>query len=213
MEPLSYQRSDLVSSSLESAQKRIVREARIARQHAAERCGLTDFTIVRGYGLVVVRDAETGRERIRQFRNLVTTAGDQYHAKKVISGVSPAAPSAPTLVNGMKLGTGTATPTKSSTNSALGSYISGSNAAFDATFPQGAAVAGVDTGWQTTYQTTWAAGTATNSAITEAVLVNDSGTDATSTSANTYARVTFTAENKTSTEILTIIWNNVFLGA
>lgn len=144
--------------------------------------------------------------------NLITTAGDEYYAKKGIAGISPANPAAPTAANGMKLGTGATAASKSGGGAALGSYISGSNVVFDATYPSAAAVGG-DGGWNATYRTTWPAGTATNSAITEAVIVNDQGTNATSTAANTYARVTFTAINKTSQDSLVITWTHKFLGA
>ena len=62
------------------------------------------------------------------------------------------------------------------------------------------------------YKTTWAAGTATNSAITEAVIVNDQATNATTTAANTIARVVFTAVNKTASDSLAITWNHKALG-
>lgn len=149
----------------------------------------------------------------RRFENLVTTAGDQYYAKKAIVGISPANPGAPTAASGMKLGTGTTAAAKSGAGAALVTYLSGSNLAFDASFPAANAVAGTDTGWTADYQTTWPAGTATNSAITEAVIVNDAGTNATSTAANTYSRVTFTAIDKTAADVLIAIWKHKFLGA
>jgi hypothetical protein len=161
-----------------------------------------------GYGVAIL-----GRQVI-PFSNLVTTAGDQYYAKMGIAGVQPANASAPTKVTGMKLGTGSTTPTKSGSASALGTYISGSNAAFDATFPTAAAVTGTDTGWQANYQTTWAAGTATNGAIAEVVMVTDSATDATSTAANTIARAILSpAANKIAGLPMTILWHHVLLGA
>lgn len=54
---------------------------------------------------------------------------------------------------------------------------------------------------------------ATNSAITEAVIVNDSGTNATSTAANSISRIVFTAINKGASDTLAITWNHKFLGA
>lgn len=148
----------------------------------------------------------------RDLSNLITTAGDQYYAQKGIVGVSPANPSAPTVVSGMKLGTGTTAAAKSGAGAALVTYLTASNAAFDATFPSAAAVGG-DGGWNATYKTTWAAGTATNSAITEAVIVNDAGTNATSTAANTICRVVFTAVNKGASDTLALTWTHKFLGA
>lgn len=142
--------------------------------------------------------------------NLITDAGDEYYAKKGIVGVSPANPSAPTAASGMKLGTGATAAAKSGAGAALGSYISGSNVVFDSSFP---AASDAGSGWQATYKTTWPAGTATNSAITEAIICNDQSDNTASTAAETYARVTFSAVNKTADDSLIIEWDHVFLGA
>ncbi len=112
----------------------------------------------------------------------------------------------------MKLGTGTTAAAKSGAGAALVTYESGSNNPFDASFPTTIDETG-DTGWSASYKTTWAAGDVTDTALTEAVIVNDAGTDATSSAANTYARVTFTAINKTADDSLIITWNHTFLGA
>jgi hypothetical protein len=53
---------------------------------------------------------------------------------------------------------------------------------------------------------------ATNAALTEAVIVNDAGTDATSSAANTAHRVVFTAINKGASDTLVITWNALFKG-
>lgn len=166
-----------------------------------------------GFGVAHLLDGDGKTKMLVPFANLITTAGDQYYAKKAIVGVSPAAPAAPTAANGMKLGTGTTAAGKSSGAAALVAYISGSNVAFDATYPLAAAVAGTDTGWYSTYKTTWPAGTATNGAITEVVIVNDQASNATSTAANTYSRAVFAAIPKTGTDSLAIQWNHKFLGA
>lgn len=172
------------------------------------RLARTNNVRVFGYGVAIL-----GRQII-PFSNLVTTAGDQYYANMAITGVQPANASAPTKVTGMKLGTGSTTPLKSGSAAALGTYITGSNAAFDAAFPTASAVTGTDAGWQANYQTTWAAGTATNSAIAEAVIVTDSATNATSTAANTIARALLSpAADKTASLPMTILWHHVFLGA
>lgn len=165
-----------------------------------------------GYGVVELRDERDRLKLALPFANLVTTAGDQYYAQKAIVGISPANPSAPTAVNGMKLGTGTTAAAKSGAGAALVTYLSASNVAFDSTFPSAAAVGG-DGGWNATYKTTWAAGVATNSAITEAVIVNDQATNATTTAANTVARVVFSAVNKGASDTLAITWTHKFLGA
>lgn len=173
---------------------------------------LVDGSGLVGYGVVEVYDSEGNLKQAVPFANLITTAGDQYYAQKAIVGISPSAPSAPTAVNGMKLGTGTTAVAKSSTGAALVTYLTASNVVFDATFPSAAAVGG-DAGWNATYKTTWAAGTATNTAITEAVIVNDQATNATTTAANTIARVVFTAVNKGASDTLAITWTHKFLGA
>lgn len=166
-----------------------------------------------GYGVLELRDADSGRlKEAIPFANLITDAGDLYYASKMIVGISPANPSAPTAVSGMKLGTGTTAAAKSGAGGALVTYLTASNLAFDATYPQTANL-GAGLGVNAVYRTTWAAGVATNSAITEAVIVNDAGTNATSTAGNTISRVVFTAINKTASDSLAITWNHKQLGA
>lgn len=172
-----------------------------------------DKTGIVGFGVVEVRDGSGGLKQVEPFANLITTAGDQYYSQKAIVGISPASPSAPTAVNGMKLGTGTTAAAKSSTGASLVTYLSASNVVFDASFPAAAAVAGTDTGWTASYKTTWPAGTATNSALTEVAIVNDQGTNATTTAANTISRAVFTAVNKGASDSLAITWTHKFLGA
>jgi hypothetical protein len=164
-----------------------------------------------GYGVVLLENPDEIVD-IEAFANLITTAGDQYYAQKGIVGIAPASPSAPTAVSGMKLGTGTTAAAKSGAGGALVTYKTASNQAFDASFPTSSAVGG-DTGWNANYKTTYAAGTATDAALTEAVIVNDAATNATSTAANTISRVVFTAKNKTVDDTLAITWSHKFLGA
>lgn len=165
-----------------------------------------------GYGVAVLRGPGGEIKQCEPFANLVTDKGDEYYAKKAIVAISPANASAPTAANGMKLGTGSTAAAKSGAGAALGTYISGSNNAFDATYPQAAAV-GTDQGWNATYQTTWGAGDSTNSAIVEVVIVNDQASDATSTAANTYSRAVISSVNKAAGDTLTITWSHKFLGA
>jgi hypothetical protein len=148
----------------------------------------------------------------RWFSNLITDAGDLYNVTRVLSAVAPAAPADATKVTGMKLGTGTTAVAKSGAGAALVTYLTASNVAFDATWPK-AVNLGAGLGVNAQYQTTWPAGTATNAAITEAVIVNDSATNATSTAANTISRTVFTAINKTATDVLVGTWNHKQLGA
>jgi hypothetical protein len=144
--------------------------------------------------------------------NLITDAGDLYIAQKVIVGISPANATAPTAMNGMKLGTGTTAAAKSGAGGALVTYLTASNVAFDATYPQTTNL-GAGLGVTAVYKTTWGAGVATNSAITEAVIVNDQATNATSSAANTISRIVFTAVNKGASDTLAITWSHKFLGA
>lgn len=147
----------------------------------------------------------------RSVSNLITDAGDLYYAGMAIALVNPAAPAQPTKMTGMKLGTGTTAAAKAGAGGALVTYISGSNNPFDASFPATQNL-GAGLGVNGQYKTTWAAGDVTNSAITEAVIVNDAATDATTTAANTSHRVVFTAINKTASDSLVITWNAKFLG-
>lgn len=167
-----------------------------------------------GTGFVVVElRADDGRLKFRKgFRNLITDAGDLYQAGKAIAGVAPASPAAPTAMSGMKLGTGTTAAAKSGAGGALVTYLTGSNLAFDATYPQTANL-GAGLGVTGVYKCTWGAGVATNSAITEVVIVNDAGTNATSSAANTASRLVFTAVNKGASDTLAITWSWKFLGA
>lgn len=170
-----------------------------------------DFGMV-GFGVVVLSDGDGLIKEIEPFANMITTPGDQYYAQKGIVGISPANATAPTAVNGMKLGTGATAAAKSGAGGALVTYKTASNIVFDATFPSAAAVGG-DGGWNATYKTTWAAGVATDAALTEAVIVNDQATNATTTAANTISRTVFTAKNKTVDDSLAITWTHKFLGA
>jgi len=166
----------------------------------------------KGNILIQLFDEDGNVKDERRADNLITDAGDLYYAGMAIALVTPAAPAQPTKMTGMKLGTGTTAAAKSGAGAALGAtYITGSNNPFDASFPATQNL-GAGLGVNGQYKTTWAAGDVTNSAITEAVIVNDAATDATSTAANTSHRVVFTAINKTASDTLVITWNAKFLG-
>ena len=169
------------------------------------------FALV-GYGVITVHDEHGRLTQCQPFANLITDAGDLYYAGKAIVGISPANPSAPTAMSGMKLGTGTTAAAKAGAGGALVTYKTASNVVFDATFPSTANL-GAGLGVNAVYKTTWPAGTATDAALTEAVIVNDAATNATSTAANTASRVVFTAVNKGASDTLAITWNHKFLGA
>lgn len=166
--------------------------------------GTTDEAALAGYVIVELLDAD-GQVKARcATKNLITSAGDAVYAGRGAGVTSPAA--APT---GMKLGSGSTAVAKTGAGAALVTYLSGSNKAFDATFPSIAANV-------VTYKRTYAAGEATTaSPITEAVIVNDTiGTDATSSAANTVARVLLTGiGSKGASDTLTITWTNTLTGS
>jgi hypothetical protein len=164
-----------------------------------------------GVALVQLFDSDGNLKEEHQVENLITDAGDLYYAGMAIALVTPAAPAQPTKMTGMKLGTGTTAAAKSGAGAALVTYITNSNNPFDATFPVTVNL-GAGLGVNGQYKTTWGPGDVTNAAITEAVIVNDAATDATSTAANTAHRIVFTAINKTASDTLVITWNAKFLG-
>jgi hypothetical protein len=165
-----------------------------------------------GFGVAELRDGDGRIIQLAPFHNLITDAGDLYIAGKIIAGIAPATPAAPTAANGMKLGTGSTAVAKNSTGAALVTYLSGSNVAFDASYPQTANL-GAGLGVNAVYRTTWAAGVATSSSINEVAIVNDQGTNATTSAANTYSRAVISLVNKTASDSLAITWNWKALGA
>lgn len=167
---------------------------------------------LRGYGVVLLTDGDGEIKDIEPFANIITNAGDTYYARMGVVGVSPANVTAPTLVSRMKLGTGATAPSKAAgTNEVIQTYIAGSVLAFDASFPT-AGTASANSGANATYKTTWPAGTVTNAAITEATITS-SAADAQGAAADTIARITFAAKNKTVDDSLAITWAHLFKGA
>lgn len=165
-----------------------------------------------GVVVVTVTDKDGNVKSSQTLKNLITDAGDQYHVKRIANGVLPAAPADVAKATGMKLGSGTTAASKSGAGAALVTYVTGSNVAIDAAFPTTQNL-GAGLGWTVTYQTTFVAGVGTNAALTEVVLVTDSATDATSSAANTLARVVFAATPKAATDQLTISWAHKQLGS
>lgn len=140
--------------------------------------------------------------------NLITDVGDQFYGERAAGIASP-----PGQVTGMKLGTSNAAVTKSGAGAALGSYLSGSHQGIEAGFPTSSKPGSAR---RIIWQSTWAAGVATTaSTIQEAVIVNNTLADATSTAANTIARTVFDPAigTKLSTEYLVITWAHDLLGA
>lgn len=154
------------------------------------------------------------------FANLITNAGDNYYALKAAAAIGTPNASPPTAMNGMKLGTGATAAGKSATGAASiesATYISASNVTFassDATYPQVSAV-GTNVGYYVTYKGVWpGSGGLANANINEVAIVNDAGTNAYSTVANTLSRAVLSSTvNKGTNDILTITWQHKFLGA
>lgn len=168
---------------------------------------------LKGFGTIRLFDSNGVLKYEELFENLITNNGDLYYATRAAAAVAPANPSdVAAKVTGMKLGTGVSPPTKSGAASALGAYVTASNVAFSATFPTVTAI-GTDVGYRITYFCSWGPGVATNSALSEAVMVTDSAVNATSTSGNTIARITYTPINKLAGDTLQISWSHDFLGA
>lgn len=167
---------------------------------------------LKGFCVVSLYDSEGILKEQQKINNLITTSGDLYYATRAAASVVPNGPSQPTLMTGMKLGTGTTLPTKSGSPSGLVLYKTGSNLTFLTGYPTVTAI-GTDIGYRVTYYVSWGPGVATDGALAEAVIVNDAATNATTTPANTIARVTFTPINKQAGDTLDISWAHDFLGA
>jgi hypothetical protein len=166
-------------------------------------------------GTITVRvlDEDGNIKSEETLKNLITDAGDLYQANRVAAGVNTNGVSQPTLVTGMKLGTGSTAAAKNGAGAALGTYISTGNKVFDSGYPQVSNL-GAGLGVNVTYRCTWPAGEATSANLNEVVIVNDAATDATSSAANTIARGVFgTAVSKAANEALEITWSHKQLGA
>jgi hypothetical protein len=163
-----------------------------------------------GYGVAALLDGDGRPAGLVPFGNQITDAGDAYCAAKIIAAISPATPAAPTAANGMKLGSATTTVAKSGAGAFIGTYVSGSNLAFDSTYPQTANL-GAGLGVNAVYRTTWAAGVATGT-INEVTIVNDQGTATGGSAANTYSRAVITTVTKGASDSLVITYNWKCLG-
>lgn len=165
----------------------------------------TDGAQVTGSVTMEVRGPDGALKSRQVVENLITDAGDQYHARCIAAGVAPASAAAPPRVTGIKLGTGTTAAAKSGAGAALVTYLAGSNRIFDAGTPTTENV-GAGLGWTVTYAASWPAGAATHTALTEMGLVTDAATDATTTAANTISRLVYAASPKGANDTLTVTW-------
>lgn len=174
-----------------------------------------DLMGMSGFGVAMLLDERGRAVRFDPFLNLITTAGDQYYAKKGAAAIGTPNAAAPSPLNGMKLGTGATAVAKSGAGAAAtGTFVTGSNLAFDSAFPTTSAVPGTDTGWYITYQVTWPAGTATNANINEVMAVMDQATAANSSAGNTGSRFVLPAPyNKLAGNAMVVNWSHKFLGS
>lgn len=140
--------------------------------------------------------------------NLITEQGDKYYGERAAGISSP-----PAQVTGMKLGTGTTTPSKTGAGAALVTYLTNSHQALDAGYP---ASSKPSSARRITWVATFAAGKATTSGsnIAEVVLVTDTLANATSTAGNTIARALVSPTlAKAADQILVVTWQHDLLGA
>ena len=129
--------------------------------------------------------------------NLVTRFGDQWYMERAV-GIN-----AHPDVYGMKLGTGTTTPSKTGAGSLIGTYLTGSIRPFDVRSPS-SALQGEQR--RIIYQCRYPAGVVTDSAITEVVLTT-SDADSAGTDITTIARALFdSAINKAADTELVVVW-------
>ena len=172
---------------------------------------MTDTSATTGEVVVTLTGPDGKVKARRVARNLITDAGDQYHAKRIAVGVLPSTPADVTKVTGMKVGSSTTAAAKSGAGAALVTYVTTGNKVFDAGFPTTENL-GAGLGWTTTYQCTFGAGVGTGT-LAEIVLVTDAESNATSVAADTIARVTFTSVVKAAGDSLTIGWAHKQLGS
>jgi hypothetical protein len=160
-----------------------------------------DRTEIRGEVHVIMAGPD-GRVKYEEtIHNIVTRVGNHYYGDRA-AGIA----AAPAQVTGMKLGTGDEAPTKTGAGAALETYLTNSHQALEAGFPAGAFNGDAR---RVSFRAVWAAGKATSaSPITEAVLVIDALADATSSAANTIARVLIAAPAKGADDTLTLNWHH-----
>ena len=168
---------------------------------------MNEATTIKGRITWRLTDPDGSLVREGSVDNLVTAIGDRMYAERG-GGVS-GAPAAPT---GMKLGTGSGAASKTGSGAALVTYLDNSHQGFDTGYPQASANGSAR---RVTYVCVFAPGKATAStAITEAVMVNESLTNATSASGATVARALLTGVgSKGSGQTLTVTWTHDVLGA
>lgn len=158
--------------------------------------------------VVVVLEGPAGR-RVYETENLVTTAGDVFYAQKG-SGLATT-----NAFDALVLGTGSATPAKSSTYAAM-TPVSGSLKRFDAGYPKNDDQDAGNTGKGAavvTYRVTYSASEANSANISRLAITNfQNGSPGASEPLLCHAAFgsSFT---KAGTDTLTVYWNHTILGA
>lgn len=163
--------------------------------------------LLRGIVVAELHDADGNLITRSINKNLITQIGDQYYGERAAGIGSP-----PAQVTGMKLGAGSTAVAKTGAGAALITYLADSHQAIAGSYPASALNG---SSRRITWRAVWAAGKATTaSPITEAVLVNETLTDATSLASATIARVLLAnIPAKNIAETLTITWTHDLLGA
>jgi hypothetical protein len=153
-----------------------------------------------GHGRYVLRGPDGQIKQEGEFRNLITQAGDQIIMERFAGIGSHALPS------GMKLGTGTTTPSKTGAGSHIVTYKSGSHRPFESGFPTSSKPA---TARRITYEALWAAGVATQDGLSEVIITNqDPLADNAGSGANTLSRALLSpVVNKGADDTLTVTWH------
>lgn len=142
--------------------------------------------------------------------NIITDVGDSVYATNGCGGGTVTALAKPT---GMKLGTGSTAVAKNGAGAGIVTYLPNSQQAFDGGFPSGVSNAGA--GYVVTYKVSFAAGKATTAtAIAEAVIVNETLTDAAGAGASaTVSRVLLNVGPKGASDTLAVTWTHTLKGS
>lgn len=161
---------------------------------------------IKGHVRWVLANPDGSIEAQGEVDNIVTAYGEQVYAGRGSGATSVAAPT------GMKLGTGSTTPSRTGAGSTLATYLADSDQAFAAGFPAVTTPSGTT---RVTYECVFAEGKATSaSPITEAVIVNNALSDTNSASNNVVARVLLSGiPSKSSGQSLTVTWTHDLTGA
>lgn len=164
-----------------------------------------------GTGSFILWDENGEIKQQGEFKNLVTAFGNEYYTRRAANI------SAPAIITGMQLGTGTTAPASTGAGAAIVTLVANSLVAIDGGFPTfhtGDAGQAANSG-RVKYKVTWAAGTATANSIAEVVLTNQStGTQTAAPAGSTISRALLSPTvNKAAGDTLAVTWNHDLLGS